>query len=217
MGVAGYLASIRISGTATSMTSEAMSTNSTVANTYQINSSVRQIWDRQTVPTFTEGSTGSSRPAIPAAQVQSIDYLFGTVTFTVAQTTPIRVSGNYLPTSIVAGAHSYTLNQSQELLDDTDFQSTGLVSRIKGLKDINITLSRYDSTATLVDLFTLVSNGNEAVVEIRPGGDTTNVFRSYTVVESDNHSGDAASIEGSDVTFQLDADDREAFGWGALV
>ena len=122
MAIVGYNASVSVTGTPTAMTAEAMTTNSTVANTYKITSGTKNIWDRTAAVSF-----ASSTGALTTATVVSItvDYLFGKVTLGAAVTPPVTVTGTYLPTAVAAGAHSFSLDLGRELLDDTDFTSTG--------------------------------------------------------------------------------------------
>ena len=96
-GFAGYVASIKSSGTSTSMTSEAMSLVS--GKTYKIASAAKEIFDYNQALTFSDGSG-----PISAANIDSIDYLFGTVTFvsTFTPTGSVTVTGHYLPMSEVS-------------------------------------------------------------------------------------------------------------------
>jgi len=201
MGLASFKTKVKLSGSATVMTSQAMSTQSTVANTFQINSTARRVWNPNVTPTFRgNGST------IAAANVNSIDYLFGRVTFTGAQTTPITVSGSYLPLTDLAGANTYTLNLNGELLDDTEFGSEGFRSRKRGLFDATLTVSRWDDIE--LETHNALSSDTQIVCEVAPGGSTSLVARGFFKVESDAHSGDVGALETADVTFQLDARDE---------
>ena len=207
MAVAGYATTVRKSGTATSMTSQAMSTNSTVANTYQINSTARRVWSRSHTLTFRKGGT-----TLPASAVTP-DYLFGKVVISSTLAGSMTVSGTYLPMAAVAGGNSYSLTMSQELLDDTDFSSTGWTSRIGGLLDVSLTVNRWDNVD--LDFYNLIDSGNPVVVDIRPGGSGSSISgRGYFLIESENRSGDVSGLEGADVSFQLDASTLTDFSWG---
>ena len=212
MGVASYLSVVKKSGTATAMTSQAMSTNSTVANTFQVGSTARRIWDRLTTPTFRDGGS-----TIAASDVTSIDYLFGKVTFATTKAS-VTVSGNYLPVTNIAGANSYTLNQSRDIPDNTDFSSTGWRYRTcPALWDVNVAMTRFSkigSTNPELDFVSAINTGTPLVVEIRPGGGSNITARGFFVVESENQSGDVASLETADLSFQLDGNADAAFSWG---
>lgn len=212
-GIASYNTTVLKTGITTSMTSEAMSTNSTLANTYKINTTSRRIWDRDISFTFFEATSTGGRVAIPSSELASVDYLFGKVTFTVSQTTPITVSGSFLPTANVAGANSYTLSQTAEMLDDTDFSNAGWRSRSAGLKDVTLTVSRWDSID--LDYFSLINNGALVVAEIRPGGSGSSVAaRGFFRVETEARSGDVSALEAAELTFMLDQSTNADFGWG---
>jgi len=169
-----------------------------------------RVWDRDAAFSFKHGST-----AIPSSQVNNVDYLFGKVTFSVPKGSSaiVKASGKFLPTTAVAGAHGYNINISSELLDDTDFLSTGYRSRTSGLKDVNVTVNRWDSAST--EFFNLINTGGSAVVEIVPSGSSI-AARGFFIVESENRSGDVASLEAADITLQLDESTAAAFGYGTL-
>lgn len=214
MGLAGYRTVIKLTGTATAMTSESMTTDgSAVLRRYKIDTSSKQIWNRSASFTFIDGgaSTGST---LTSTQITTIDYLFGRATLSTAPTGAVTVTGQYLPASNVAGAYSYSLTQTREMLDDTDYTSTGHRSRKPGLFDTNITVSRWDS----VDLtyYNDLIGASAVVVEVRPGGSTTDVGRGYFLVESENHSGDVGGLESADISLQLDATSLTNFTWNSI-
>ncbi len=211
-GVAGYLTVLKKSGTATVMTSDPMtSTGSTVANRYQISAAAKQVFDRNTVPTFRGGgSSTAAGSTIAASAVASVNYLFGTVTFSSTQPEPVKVTGKYMPMTNVAGAKSYTLSQAADVLDDTDFSSTGYHTRKPGLNDVSLTVSRWHSLD--LTFWTLMEARASVVAELQPGG-SGSVARGWFVVESETHTGDVSALEESELVFQLDDDGTAAYAW----
>ena len=205
-GVASYRTVIKKSGTATVMTSEGASTSSTVANTYQINSTAKRIWDR--TASFTFRKAGST---VALSDISKVDYLFGKVTFATPSTGAVTITGTYLPVSAIAGAHAYTLNVTRELLDDTDFTSTGWRSRQSGLLDAALTVTRYD--AIELEFTNMINTGNPVVVEVRSGGGANLSARGFFVLEHDNRSGDVSALETADLSFMLDGDSKAAFSF----
>lgn len=210
MGSPGWRATVKRSGTSTQFTDEAASLVS--GKTYQIDDETKQVWDREQPVTVKDDGV-----VVDSSNIEFIDYLFGKVTFASGYTVQgaVTISGNYLPMQSVAGANSYTLNQTAEILDDTDFdtaKNTGYRSRIYGLQDVSATISRWDD---LSDYFkTVIDNGEVVVLEIRPG-EGMEFFRGYMVVESSNRSGDVAALESEELSFQLDGDGAgKAFSWG---
>ena len=208
MAVASYKTIIKLSGTTTVFTSEAMS-SSTASNQHQISDDAKRVWDRDTVPVIRQSSLAA---IVPAAQISNIDYLFGKITFASStQGTPITASGTYLPLASVAGSHTYQLNHIGGLLDDTAFESTGWRTHKQGIRDVNITLSRWDSLDT--DFFDHLKNGTTFLVEVTPGGSTAFLARGWFIGESEIHSGDVNSLEQGDITLHLDGDTNAAYRW----
>jgi len=214
-GTPGFLTKVNLSGTATSMTSQAMSTHSTAANTYRINSTARRVWNRDASFTFYENSGTSSPDVIPTNQIASVDYLFGTVTFNATQAEPISVSGQYLPLTSVPGGHAYNLNVTRESIDNTDYSSSGWRSRIQSFTDVSLTISRWDNVD--LNFYNKLVSGAPVVVEVRPGGDTDIVYRGFFVVESENRSGDVAGLESGDISLQIDSTTAANFSFGSIV
>ena len=207
MAIVGYNASVSVTGTPTAMSSEAMTTFSSVANTYRITSATKNIWDRTAAVTFTQNSSA----AVSSTAISSIDYLFGSVTFAGAETIPIKVTGTYLPTAVAAGAHAFSLDLGRELLDDTDFTSTGLRSRMGGLQDASFSVTRWDSVD--VTYVGNINTGTPVVVEVKPAGTTVNMARGWFIAETDNRSGDVGGLETAETSFQLDGSTGESFSW----
>lgn len=204
-----FVASVKRGGTSTAMTGEAMSLVS--GFTYQINDLVKRIWDRTVVPTF-EGNT----IPIAAGNIASIDYLFGTVTFTGSETTPITVAtGNYIPVLDIAGANSFAINMSNEILDDTDFVKAAangaFRTRLTGLRDVSVTLGRWSQLDDF--FFNAVINRTIVIIDIRPGL-TGDFARGWFIVETDDFSGAVDALEVEDLTFQLASNNEAAFSWG---
>jgi|TARA_R110000803_G_scaffold210841_1_gene284324 hypothetical protein len=210
MAIVGYNATLKVTGTPTGLSSEAMSTVSAVANTYQVTDAAKRILDRAATLTFTEGST-AGRVSIAAAQITSIDYLFGRVTFSSTQAEPVRVVGNYLPAAVVAGAHAFSMDLSREVLDDTDFTSTGWRSRKSGLMDAAISVTRWDSVDKVY--LNLIQAGTPVVMEIKPLGTTAAMLRGFFVPESENKSGDVGGLESAELSYLLDGSTLSAFSW----
>ncbi len=196
-GVAGYNASIKKSGTSTAFTDEA--TTNTAGNTWQISDSVKEVWNRNTLPTFKDNTV-----SIPSGDIQSIDYLYGKVTFTGSKTGPITVSGDYMPMAEVAGAKDASLNRTSAILDDTDTGNTGYHTKVSGLHDASVTLGRFDDiTHTFTDI---LNNRTPIVIEIAP---TTNKsYRGWFISESSGQNLDLNALIDESITFQLDGDDE---------
>jgi len=202
MAVASYNTTIKAGGTPTTMTDEDMSV--VTGNQYQIDDATKQILDRDTdVTVKVDGTTVDNSN-------YSIDYLFGMVTFTSSQTGDVTISGKFIPTTAVGGASQYGLNISSDILDKTDFETTGFRSKDYGLSDVSVTLERFDDLAkTFKDK---ILNREGLMIEITPGGGSEKI-RGWYVPESANNAGDVSSLETEALTFNLNGNIKSAFSW----
>lgn len=204
-GVAGYKTTVKIMGTATAMTNEAMSTHTTVANTFRVTDPTKRIFQRGGSYTVKVGTT-----TVAGANVTNIDYINGRVTLNFAPIGSVNITGNYLPVASVAGANSYTMAISNELGDDTDYSSQGYRSRKPLLKDVTVTVARWDNVD--VALSNLIVNDTLTVLEINPGNQGA-IAKGYFRCETDNRSGGVDSFEQSDMSFVLDGDENGSFSF----
>lgn len=92
-------------------------------------------------------------------------------------------------------ANAATLNVGRTLLDDTDFTSTGWISRIAGLKDysLNVTCMYGSTNSALSTLRSALLSGVRLDMKYLPNG--TNGFVGRVRVEGYNLSGDVAGLE----------------------
>lgn len=214
-GVAGYLATVKRSGTPTAFSSEAMALDgSTVSNRYQISDAVKEIWDRDVVPNF-RGGPSSAASTIGEANIVARDYLFGKVTFGTTVPVPVVVDGSFMPMQTIAGANDYTLEMSADILDNTDFDSTGQRSKQIGLLDVSLTVTRWEPVVIDNFFFNALNSQAPLVAEVQPGGAASSgpIARGWFVPETDNRSADVASLESGDISLQLDGDPRSDFNW----
>lgn len=213
MGTAGYNTIINRNGTSTSFTGESMTATS-VTNQYQIDDVTKEIWDRNTEPTFYEDGV-----SIPSSDIDNINYLFGKVTFSTSKTGAITVDGSYYPSQTISCGREYTLDQSVNLEDSTCYDTAqannGYMTYTDTLWDINISISRLITDMTDFDtFFDIWNNGETIVVEIQPGGGSNPTFRAYVKMETDNTSGDVESLEEQELNLLLDDDGNgTGFGW----
>lgn len=225
MTFAGYLSKLRVSGIPTAMSTELMSTFSgssttgvggTPAFVMEMNSTARQVWDRTLVPTFRIGSSVGS--TISSTTVIDINYVFGRTTFnSTFAGGVVSVVGQYMPMAVAAGAHTYTLSQTADVLDDTDFTSTGFRSKNVGLFDVSLTLNSWEPLSTqfreiLVASSTSARRGQPIVGEVNPGGSSL-FARGWFVVENDSLSGDVSGLEEASISLQIDGNNEDDFRW----
>lgn len=137
-GFAGYVAIVKQGGTPTTMTAEAMSLVS--GKTYQITAGAKRVIS------YADALTVYDNAVDHTADVDNIDYLTGKVTFKSAYTptTPITITGKYMPMATIARARGFNLTQNANMIDDTDFETaaanSGQMVYKAGLKTINLEL-----------------------------------------------------------------------------
>lgn len=101
-------------------------------------------------------------------------------------------------------ANSATLNLAGDVLDDTDFSSTGYRSRIIGLRDWNVSAPSYQdfSNTALGTVRSAWFNRTRLKVRYLPDG--SKGFEGEVQVESYNLSGDVGGLESVDISLQAD-------------
>lgn len=213
-GLAGYQVSLKKTGTPTTMTAEAMTLVS--GKTYQITAPTKRIIDP-----LTAVSVFGNAVAITNDKIESIDYLTGKVTFisSYTPTTPITLTGKYLPTSVVGGAKTFSLSMTAETKDETTIPEAQANSGCRifapGLKKASLELTGVYA----------ISNGFLAalqaraplVVEINPDGSQQTVARGFFMHTKQAQSGDNGSLEEEQIAFSLHVPDVEKmltpFSW----
>lgn len=208
MGVAAYNTVVERVGSSTAFTGEPM-TATGATNEYQIDDKAKSIWDRTATFTVYEDSVDVT------SDVTGFNYVLGKVVFATAKTGSISVDGSYLPRQAIAGANSYTLSHTGDLLDDTDFTSTGFRTRRYGLRDVSVSIERYYPLNK--HFLDAVKNGEIVVISIQPGGTqggSTEYARGYFTAESAELAGDVSNLENESLSFQLDGDPDISFDWG---
>jgi len=97
---------------------------------------------------------------------------------------------------------SATLNLAGDMLDDTEFSSTGYRSRVRGLKDYSVSVScNYTSTASWYSILRSAwINGTKLDLQYLPNG--SKGFAGRVIVETFTHAGDVGSLETVDVSLQ---------------
>ena len=224
MGIAGYNTVIRRTGDETVFTDETMSTvvGSTLpaGRHWVIADGTKDVFVR--TATFAFGETTAS--TIADSDVTEINMLFGKVIFATTHPTVV-VTGQFFPMSNVGGANAYTLTQQNDVLDDTDFTSTGFRSKILGLQTVELSITRWDSLELgfVHDLIgRTTSTGSTlperaaripVVAEVQPGGGSNPKARGYFVTEAENRTGDVSALESADVSLQLDGNPDASFRW----
>ena len=97
-----------------------------------------------------------------------------------------------------------TLTLAGDVLDDTDFTSTGMRSRILGLRDWNISApSNFNSTAAWhILVYGAWRNRRSLAIKYLSNG--ISGYKGNTVVETFTHTGDVGGLETLDISLQAD-------------
>lgn len=202
-GFAGYVAKILKSGASTTFATLPFTLVS--GKTYKINDTTKNVWDRTATFTVFDNAVDHT------ADVESIDYLFGRVTFKSAYTVtgPVTVTGKYLPTSSVGCANAFTLTQTANAVDntcmDTAQSNAGHRTYEYGLKTVSLDLDGVYKVAN--GFRTLLENRTELIIEIDPSGTGKSVARGFFKAMSAGQSGDVGDLEQETVTFNLSVPD----------
>jgi len=214
-GYAGYVAVIKKQGSTTSMTAESMSLVS--GKTYQIDAAAKQVWDHSVSLVFKDGTT-----VIAAADIDTVDYLFGKVTFVSSYTVAGAVtvdSGSYFPLATFGKSNSFSLTQTADSIDDSDFTTAaangGYRTFSAGLRTVALELGGVYALANA--FLAGLQARSEWVIEINPEGSSASVCRGFFNLTSQSQSGDVGALEDETVQFQLNVPDKDdlyaPFNW----
>lgn len=212
-GFAGYVAKILSGGTPTTFTTLAASLVS--GKTYKITDTTKNVWDRNTAIAVFDNAVSHT------ADVASIDYLNGTITFASGYTVtgPVTISGKYLPMTQVAKANSFTLTQTAATIDNSVFETAQANGGYKtfeyGLRTVSLSLKGIYAASNGFEA--LLASRVEMVIEINPDGNHKSVARGWFKPMSTSQSGNVGALEEQDLNFTLSVPDQSdislPFGW----
>ena len=102
----------------------------------------------------------------------------------------------------VMPANAASLNMAGEMLDDTDFTSTGWRSRVRGLKDYSVSATLFwgSTDAAVNTMRDALLSGASLDLQYLPNG--TKGFQARVIVESFANSGDVGGLETVEVSLQ---------------
>ncbi len=200
-GVPGYACTIKKAGATTAMVDEPMSLVS--GKTYKVTNVAKNVFDRAVALVFEDNGV-----VVDDADIESVDYLYGRVTFTSGYTVtgPITVaSGSYLPLAVIGKFQELSLTQTAEANDDSYYQAVqandGYRIHNYGLKTVSAEASGiFDSTG---DFSNLLKSRGELILEIRPAGNDLTIARGFFRAMSNNASGDVGATEQQSINFSL--------------
>lgn len=198
-GFAGYMATLKRVGTPTSFTAAACTLVS--VKTYQINDTTKRIWDRTAAFIVYDNAVDQTD------EVESIDYLFGKVTFKSTYTVngPVTVTGKSFPVSALGSYRGFTLTQQTDAVDTTDYPTAqannGYRTSQCGLRTVSLEVPGvYKAVNALKDI---LEGREEVIIEINPDGQSKSVARGFFIATRTNQSGNVGALEEENITFNL--------------
>lgn len=191
---------VKATGTSTSMTDEA--TTNTSGKTYQVTNSAKRVIDPTVAITVKDDAV-----AVDAADIESVDFLFGTVTFVGGYTVngAVTITGNYLPLHTLSYAREFEITDSNMLPDATVFTDT-VVKRKQTLQALAVRLGLLERVGTVFDggsksLASFITSGGLMVLEVNIGGSGT-IFRAMVIGESTSAGAQVAGLLDESVSLQ---------------
>lgn len=155
--------------------------------------------------------------------VVSYNYLFGELTMTDdtgdfdPADGPLQVTGEYYPTAALGKANSYTLTQTTNPVEDTDFATAqannGHRTFEPGLRTVQIDLEGFYDVAS--GMRALLTGRTNIIVEINPDGSGKSLARGFFQVNSQGQSGNVGALEEEKISLmlQVPSDEYAPFGW----
>lgn len=159
--IAGRFAQVKVSGTPTAFTDEAV-TVVTTNKVYRITNTAKRVWSPTATITVSAGGT----PVNATLDPYVINRLTGLVTFTnVSARGTVTLTGTYLPMAVLAKVKSYSNSLTTPTLDDTTFDSLGWTERIAGIHEASASLGRNWESVGGPALQALIVAGSLIVVQ----------------------------------------------------
>lgn len=210
-GFAGYCAKVRKSGTPASFTAAA--STFVAGKTWEITNRAQSAWD-WTAPL----TVLVSAAPVAASNIELIDYLHGRVTFVSTYTPagPVTFTGTYLPLTDFARANSFSLSQTADTTDTTDFETAcangGFATMKPTLLTADLELTGFYRADN--DLFSLLTSRDEFIVEIDAEGNGLSVARGIYKPLTDSQTGDVGGDETETLSLGLSVpEDILPFSW----
>ena len=207
-GFAGYVATVKKQGTSTAMTAEACTLEA--GKIYQIDATTKRIFDRTAAFVFKDGAVDKN------AEIEWVDPLFGRFKFLDSYTVTgaVTVDGFFFPTVALGRARSFTLTQTAEAVDDTDFAiaqaNSGHRTFIPGLRQAGLDLSSIYDIASGFRAALIARD--ELVVEINPDGNDKSFMRGFFKFSTEGQSGDVGALEEESINLVLNVPLPAALG-----
>jgi hypothetical protein len=207
MAQAGYLATVSVTGTATTMTAEAM--GNLAGTVFQITDATKQVVDPSTAIVIKDGG-------VVWGGTYTFDYLTGTITLSGAPGGAVTIDGKFLPRRQILAAYEVSASLSRNI-PDSSLLGTEFTQRTSSLGDITGSMSCYDSGLTIygtdVDMAQIVKDGTTKLFDI--AWSATSHLRFFALIESAEVS---AAVDGVEtVSFSYSLNTQQALTTGQEV
>jgi len=198
-GIVGYNMDIFKGGTPTSTTAEACALVS--GKTYQVTNTAHRVMDYNNTVTVLDNSVNQT------ANVLSIDYLTGTVTFlsTYTVTGPVTMTYYYVPMTQIAKAKSTKLSLTQTAIDQTGYDdaqgNSGFRVMVPGLRSVTLELGNIFKASNAWE--TALQGRGYVMIALDLNGDGLTVFRGFFKLSKRTQSGNQGEVEAETVSAML--------------
>lgn len=204
-GVAGYTASVKVGGTPVANVDASLTLVS--GKTYQVDDVTRRFISLSDLLTVKD-----SAAAVAPADIESIDYLNGMVTFGAAYTPSGAITMDYshVPTATLGKARSFNLTQTLAEIDTTDYATAqangGWRTYIAGLKTVSLELGNVWDASN--DFIAQLAARQLLYIDVSPnntqGQATTEVlYRGFFKYLSQNRQGNVGALEEETLNLNL--------------
>jgi hypothetical protein len=217
--IAGYSGVMKIVGATTAFAGEACTLVS--GKTYQITNAAHRVIDPTVAVVVQDNGV-----TVVTANIASIDYLFGKVTFASTYTVVGAItflSGSWLALLSIAESTSFKLSFKNKLIPKTSWDSAGVKQYLKGIKELTGTFRTLTPVTTDIDpgagttrLSDAINNRAKILYEFNLG--VGNTLRAWVVPDIGVKWAPEAVTEQSinfSSTAQNQSRDEASFLWGA--
>lgn len=211
-GVAGYTATVRSGGAPVAVV-DGPTTQVGATKSYRITDPLKRFISLADAVVVSDNAV-----AVDVADIESIDYLNGVITFAAAYTPtgPITVTYSNVPTAPIGKARSFTLTQTIAEIDTTDYETAqtngGWRTYIAGLKTVALELGNVWDAAN--DFIAKLQTRDVVYVDVSPNataGDATKevLYRGFFKYLQQSQQGNVGALEEETLNLNLNVPDGE--------
>lgn len=191
--IAGFNTLVRVGGATTAMIDEACNLVATATRTYEITDPARRVLDPDVAVVVEDNGT-----PVAASDIEQLDFLTGRVVFDSAYviTGPITITGNFIPTVVVACAKTWQATHSREIIESTCFGATAR-DKFLTIKEATGSISEFDDGYTVVGPESFNDKFEDAdifVLEFDPDGTGAFLRRYFVALEGMEQAAEATGL-----------------------